>query len=160
MSRAVRNAPLRRKLRVAACVILCGVLSSASGAEASVTTYWSGSTPDGALHQTTYTFTINGGETHTPGFSLDTVYAVTWIILGSDMGPWASVVVPDGYSRAIEALIGQGTISDESTSNVLVVPLPESMNRFAGMPEESAAAVLDVELQPDSGGLPRLHVRF
>jgi hypothetical protein len=38
----------------------------------------SGSTPDGALHQTTYTFTINGGETHTPGFSLDTVYAVTW----------------------------------------------------------------------------------
>jgi hypothetical protein len=57
---------------------LCGVLSSASGAEASVTTYWSGSTPDGALHQTTYTFTINGGETHTPGFSLDTVYAVTW----------------------------------------------------------------------------------
>jgi hypothetical protein len=85
---------------------------------------------------------------------------LTLLILGSDMGPWASVVVPDGYSRAIEALIGQGTISDESTSNVLVVPLPESMNRFAGMPEESAAAVLDVELQPDSGGLPRLHVRF
>lgn len=80
-------------------------------------------------------------------------------VRGSEQGPWASVVIPDGYAEASRRLENSGRISVLSTPNVVVIEMPDSYN---DSPEGLLRRdrVIDVVLEADDAERAPLPIRF